>query len=70
MKGLELLHDADRVVNNPTLLLLSICLARQLGLADLRALRHLAFRSVQHDTMSHVGYNTLLIGCAMEDVSS
>lgn len=65
--GLELMHAADRRMNNPSWLILSVCFASHLGLVDRAALNQLAFKSVQCDTMSHLGYWPLVRGLAKED---
>lgn len=68
-EGLRLLSGVDRRSNNPGWLLLSVALCQLLGgLADTAALHQLAFKSVQHDTMSHVGYWPLRRALALEDV--
>ncbi|RNF05267.1 putative N-alpha-acetyltransferase 25, NatB auxiliary subunit isoform X1 [Trypanosoma rangeli] len=66
-RGLLLLEAVDRRQNNPTWLIYSVCFARLLGLADVEAWRQLAFKSVQHDTMSHAGYWPLLEGVAVDE---
>ncbi|CBH11689.1 hypothetical protein, conserved [Trypanosoma brucei gambiense DAL972] len=67
-KGLALLDSVDRRENNPTWLTFSVCFARILGLADVAACCQLDFKSIQRDTMSHVGYWPLVAGGALDGV--
>ncbi|EAN88359.1 hypothetical protein, conserved [Trypanosoma cruzi] len=66
-KGLLLFEGVDRKQNNSAWLIYSVCFAHLLGLADVEACRQLAFKSVQHDTMSHIGYWPLLAGVALDE---
>ncbi|ORC91029.1 putative N-alpha-acetyltransferase 25, NatB auxiliary subunit isoform X1 [Trypanosoma theileri] len=67
-KGLELLEKVERKLNNPMWLMFATCFARILGFADCDAWRQLSFKSVQHDTMSHIGYWPLVTGGALEEI--
>lgn len=68
--ALGLMQDADRRMNNSAWLLFSVCFAGLLGLTDTAAHHQLAFKSVQHDTMSHLGYWPLVRGLARNDVEA
>lgn len=68
VKGLDALQSVDRRMNNPTWLIYSVCFANLLGLTDCTALHQLAFKNVQHDTMTHIGYWPMLTGLALDDV--
>ncbi|KAG8345219.1 putative N acetyltransferase B complex (NatB) non catalytic subunit [Trypanosoma vivax] len=67
-RGLAILDNVDRRENNPSWLVYSLCFARMLGLADIEAWRQLDFKSIQHDTMSHVGYWPLVASGAVVEV--
>ncbi|KAH9579885.1 N-acetyltransferase B complex [Trypanosoma melophagium] len=67
-KGLELLDRVERKLNNPMWLMFATCFARILGFADCDAWRQLAFKGVQHDTMSHIGYWPLVTGGALDEI--
>jgi N-terminal acetyltransferase B complex non-catalytic subunit len=69
VKALDALQSADRRMNNPTWLIYSVCFANLLGLTDCAALHQLAFKNVQRDTMTHVGYWPMLTGLALDDVA-
>ncbi|GET90637.1 hypothetical protein, conserved [Leishmania tarentolae] len=70
VEGLDLMNMVDRRMNNPTWLIYAVCFANILGLTECAALHQLAFKSVQRDTMAHVGYWPLLTGLALEDVAN
>ncbi|KPI88732.1 hypothetical protein ABL78_2192 [Leptomonas seymouri] len=68
VKGLDALQSVDRRMNNPTWLIYSVCFANLLGLTDCAALHQLAFKNVQLDTMTHIGYWPMLSGLALDDI--
>lgn len=68
VEGLDLMGRVDRRLNNPTWLIYSTCFSNLLGLADVAAHHQLAFKSVQHDTMTHIGYWPMLSGVAIDDI--
>ncbi|CCW61742.1 unnamed protein product [Phytomonas sp. EM1] len=69
VNALNMLGHVDRRMNNPSWLIFSVCFAQMLGLVDTAALHQLAFRSVQHDTMTHIGYWPLVRGLALEELT-
>ncbi|EPY28228.1 hypothetical protein STCU_05237 [Strigomonas culicis] len=69
-RGLELMHDVDRRMSNSAWLLFSVCFAQLLRLGDLQAHRQLAFKDVQHDTMTHLGYWPLWSALALSDIAA
>ncbi|CAD2218255.1 hypothetical protein AGDE_01818 [Angomonas deanei] len=66
--GLEAFDHVDRRMNNPAWLIFSSCFAHLLRLADRAAVRQLAFKDIQHDTMFHLSYWPLRKGLAMDDI--
>ncbi|KAK7200651.1 N-acetyltransferase B complex (NatB) non catalytic subunit [Novymonas esmeraldas] len=70
VQGLDVMDAVDRRLSNPTWLIYAVCFANLLGLTECAALHRLAFKSVQHDTMAHLGYWPLLTGLALTDVAS
>ncbi|CCW67963.1 unnamed protein product [Phytomonas sp. Hart1] len=68
--GLNMLKHVDRRMNNPGWLMISVCFAQMLGLVDTAALHQLSFRSVQHDTMTHIGYWPLVRGLELKKLAT
>ncbi|KPA83030.1 hypothetical protein ABB37_02758 [Leptomonas pyrrhocoris] len=68
VRGLDALQSVDRRMNNPTWLIYAVCFANLLGITDCAALHQLAFKNIQRDTMTHIGYWPMLSGLALEDV--
>lgn len=63
---LVLLAAVKRKLNNPTWLMISVAAYQHLGLADLRSLQQLDYKSLQLDSMQHVGFWPLMSGCALK----
>ncbi len=67
--ALACLHGRARFLNNPTWLMLSALLSKHLGLAHTAALKQLDCKSIQHDSMPHIGYFPLEAGLALPEIS-
>ena len=69
LAALSCLHGRLRFMNNPTWLMLSALLHKHIGLAHTAALKQLDFKSIQHDSMPHVGYVALETGFAVPEAT-
>lgn len=67
LRALEILRNSERTMNNPSWLMLAVQVQRHLGVVDTKMTKQLDFKSVQFDSMRHIGYTPLLDGGAISD---
>jgi N-terminal acetyltransferase B complex non-catalytic subunit len=67
LRALDILRESERTLNNPSWLVLAVQIQRHLGVVNTAMTKQLDFKSVQFDSMRHLGYAPLLEGGAIKD---
>ncbi|CUE67590.1 Hypothetical protein, putative [Bodo saltans] len=67
LRALDVLRISERTLNNPSWLVLAVQMQRHFGVVNTAMTKQLDFKSVQFDSMRHLGYAPLMEGGAIKD---